>query len=455
VTEPVKLTEKLTNIFMIDGAPLKPFIFFVEKEGQRRCIELDPPLTDEAKEIIETTRSHFLSKGTGLSNDLRELKSYVKKKKLLKNKNLNWNYLQYLVQRHLLGYGDIAGIMKNPDFEDISITPSGVVYVYHPDYGTLPTNVKADKDRLIQKLAWMTGKTPTFSTPVIRADLPGQGRINVILERVSRTGSSLHIRRRSRLLSLIDLLNNNTLPTEMASELWTLMTAKKAMIIIGAPSSGKTTLLNSLLFLLPYTTHVITVEDPPELRLLHEQWEQITSSIDLESTAAKPVTYENILAFILQSRPGYVVIGEIHGKEVELFTQLLNVPFLCSATFHSESPENMVERLTSRPMNMPRHLINHIDIVVKMGIRVREKIIRRVEGVYYQKDGDWIPRWQWNWREMTWSKTSEEFAPLDEALEFLELERDTINKQEEFLNSCPAGLKAKESFELIQSYLRK
>ena len=70
--------------------------------------------------------------------------------------------------------------------------------------------------------------------------------------------------------------------------------------------------------------------------------------------------------------------------KIGLFTQLLNVPFLCSATFHAETPENMVERLTERPMDMPRNLLKNIDVVVKMGIRFEKKILRKIEGIYYQ-----------------------------------------------------------------------
>lgn len=445
---------KLTELFLTEGAPLTPFLFIVEKDGRRKCIELSPPSTKDVEEALHAVKKHFFSTGIRLTPDLTEVEKYVKKKKLLKKKQLI-NSLKYFIKRDFFGYGEIDSLMCTPSFEDISVTPSGVVYVYHPDYGTMQTNIKADKNKLVQKLAWKTGKTPTFSTPVIRATLADMGRVNIVLERISRTGSALHLRRRSRLLSIIDLLNNETISSKIAAELWTLMTARKAIMIIGSPSSGKTTLLNALLSLLPYTTHIITVEDPPELNLFHDQWEQLTPSIDLESAAAKPITYDDILTFILQSRPEYVVLGEIHQKEIELFTQLLNVPFLCSATFHAETPENMVERLTQAPMNMPAPLLKDIDIVVKMGMKFKGKILRKIEGIYYQEKGQWKPRWKWKWRENTWTQKRTAFPPLYEALEKLELDMEELKKREKFLVSCPVGLNAKNYFEFIQSYFRR
>lgn len=444
----------LAEILMHDAALFKPFIFIAERDGRLECIELSPPLTEEMKGVIEDVKGHFLSQGKPFTRDLKEVEGYVRKRKLLEKDNLPLNALKYFIRRDVFGYGEIDGLMRQPSFEDISVTPSGVVYVYHPDYGTMQTNVTADKDRLIQKFAWMTGKTPTFSSPVVRATLPEEGRVNIVLERVSKTGSAVHLRRRSRLLSVIDLLANETLPASIASELWTLMSARKTIVIIGPPSAGKTTLLNALLFLLPQDTHAITIEDPPELRLYHEQWEQLTPSTRLESREATPITYDDILTFVLQSRPGYVVIGEIHQDEIDLFTQLLNVPFLCSATFHAETPENMVERLTSKPMNMPRHLLKYVDVVVKMGMRFRGKIIRRVEGVYYQEKDQWVPRWLWSWKENAWIKSVMDFPPLEEALEQLEVDEAEPERREKFLLSCPTGLEAREDFDAIQSYFR-
>ncbi|MFQ6085632.1 MAG: ATPase, T2SS/T4P/T4SS family [Candidatus Bathyarchaeia archaeon] len=446
--------EKLREIFMVKGAPYKPYVFFVEKGGRRECLELASPPTPELEEVVEEIWANFVTKGEGLSEDLREVEEYVRKKKSLRNSNLLLSHIKHFIKRNLLGLGEIHSLMCHPSLEDISITPSGVVYVYHPDYGTMRTNIVADKDRLIQKIAWKTGKTPSFTAPLVRSTLPAGVRVNIALGRVSKTGSSIHFRRRSRLMSIVDLLKNGTLSPAIASLLWVLMSARKTMLIIGQPSSGKTTMLNALLFLLPHETHIVTIESPAELRLFHEQWEQLIPSDQLQSRTARPITYDDILTFVLQSRPGYVVIGEIHQGEMDLFTQLLSVPFLCSATLHAETPDNMVERLTSNPMGGASHLLKNIDVVVKMGARPRERIVRKIEGIFYRRGRQWRPVWEWSWTESDWVEAETEFPALHEALEYLEMDETELERRERFLSSCPGGSDPREDFDLIQSYFR-
>ena len=153
--------------------------------------------------------------------------------------------------KDLRSYGIIDQLLDDPLVEDIIINDLQPIYIHHAQEGFKKTEYKfsshEELDLLIKKLMVYGGKKELKKMNDL--DLLGmRGRANIVY---SPLGPEITIAKvRSRTLSIIDLIDNRSLPVEMAALFWLYVEGwgvRPANIMIsGGPGSGKTTLLNAL-----------------------------------------------------------------------------------------------------------------------------------------------------------------------------------------------------------------
>ena len=147
------------------------------------------------------------------------------------------------------------------------------------------------------------------------------------------------------------------------------------VLIAGATSSGKTTLLNALTALVDTRERIVTLEDTAELRI------DAPHVLRLET---RPGTAEGLAAIdlaalvrtALRLRPDRLVVGEIRGDEATDLVQALNTGHDGSlATMHANSPADSLARLESLvvrassgwPLHAVREQVHRsIDVVVQV-----------------------------------------------------------------------------------------
>jgi pilus assembly protein CpaF len=196
---------------------------------------------------------------------------------------------------------------------------------------------------VIEHLLAPVGRRLDRAHPTVDARLADGSRLCAVIEPVAVDGPCLAIRRfAAKAVGL-----EHFAPPAVAGLLSTLVASRCNVIVSGATSSGKTTLLNALARLVAATERIITLEDVAELRLAHPH------VVRLETREATPdgvgeVTLAHLLRTALRMRPDRLVVGEVRGSEAVHLLHALNTGHDGSlATVHANSGGDALARLSS------------------------------------------------------------------------------------------------------------
>ncbi|RLF12323.1 MAG: protein kinase [Thermoprotei archaeon] len=297
----------------------------------------------------------------------------------------------YYIRRDTLRYGPLTPLMEDPKIEDISI--EGVkkpVRVFHRDFNDLDwliTNLRFDDeqfmDHFVVKLVHFSGKHVSTAFPIVDAALPENHRISVTYSReITPFGSSITIRKfREEPLTICDLIKWRTISPLMSAYWWLLLEHKMFLMIVGPMASGKTTLLNALATLLKPNWKVVSIEDNPELRLPHIGWKPLVARHTYTFGESRTeIKLFDLVKLSLRERADFIIVGEVRGEEAYALVQAAASGHGCACTFHGESFQTMVQRLTSPPINVSESFIPLISnvAIIKRLTPLGGKPVRRV-----------------------------------------------------------------------------
>ena len=294
----------------------------------------------------------------------------------IQNKNISNEYLDTLsmkLLKDIIGYGKIDSLIQDDELEEIMII--GVdkpIYVYHRKYGMMKTNIQFNDEQelldLIDSMAREINRRIDQESPILDGRLNDGSRINATIPPVSADGPSLTIRKfKKDPLTIIDLINSKTISLELAAFFWLCfdgLGVKSANAIIsGGTSSGKTTTLNALSAFIPPKERIITIEDTLELQIPHEHVIRMeTRPANVENKGE--LTMNDLVKNSLRQRPDRIIVGEVRGEEaITLFTAL-NTGHSGFGTLHSNSARETITRLTTKPMSVPKIMIQAIDFII-------------------------------------------------------------------------------------------
>ncbi|MCM8799768.1 MAG: Flp pilus assembly complex ATPase component TadA, partial [Candidatus Omnitrophica bacterium] len=217
--------------------------------------------------------------------------------------------------KEFLSYGIIQEFLDEPEVEDIMINSLGPIYVHKTAKGLIKTDksfqTKEELDLFIKKLIIFSGRTTLKKINNIELN-EIKGRVNIAY---SPFGPQITITRaKEKPLSIIHLIENDTLTSEIAGQLWLYvegLSIRPANILIsGGPGSGKTTLLNALFSFIPSSDRLVIIEDTLELNSDYEE-----NCARLESD--EDLTLADLVKNSLRMRPDRVIVGEVRGREAQ------------------------------------------------------------------------------------------------------------------------------------------
>ena len=128
--------------------------------------------------------------------------------------------------------------------------------------------------------------------------------------------------------------------------------------------SGKTTLLNALLTLTRSNSKIVTIEEVQEVNIPHFNWTALVSRENYGQTGevSSQVTLFDLVKAAMRMRPDIIVVGEVRGEEAYVLFQAISTGHGGASTVHADDVESAIQRLTSKPMDVPASFIPFLDL---------------------------------------------------------------------------------------------
>lgn len=223
--------------------------------------------------------------------------------------------------------------------------------------------------RIIERILLPIGRRIDQASPVVDARLADGSRVCIVIPPVAVDGPCLSIRR----FHVRDLPLSAFGGDDVVSLLRDIVAQRCNVVVAGAASSGKTTLLNALCGCVTPGERLITVEDIAELRLQTEH---------VLRFEARPATYDGslevslstLLRSALRMRPDRFVLGEVRGNEaLDMLTAMNTGHHGSLATCHANSPDDALRRIESMVLQaapqwplaaVREHLQAAVDVII-------------------------------------------------------------------------------------------
>ncbi len=246
------------------------------------------------------------------------------------------------------GIGALSPLLSDPSVTDVLVN-GGEVWVdrgegliRHPISIGSPAEIR----RLAQRLASACGRRLDEACPYVDAHLPDGTRVHAVLPPVATSGPYLSLRTfRRRAYRLDEMVGSGAMSTLGAELLAGIVAARLSYLVTGGAGAGKSTMLTTLLGLVPHDERIVIVEDAPEIHPDHPHVVGLAArTANVEG--AGTVTVRDLVRQALRMRPDRLVVGECRGAEIIDLLGALNTGHEGGAgTLHANSADDVPARL--------------------------------------------------------------------------------------------------------------
>lgn len=314
--------------------------------------------------------------------------------------------VKYYLIRNRVGYAKLEPLFYDPNLEDIHCTGVGSINIIHKVFGMVHSNITFPTDyelnRYIIEVSERVERPTSDAKPVVDAMMPDGSRVNFIYGReISLEGSSFTIRKFAEVpVSITQIINWKTMGSEMCAYIWLCLENGMNGFVCGETASGKTTTLNAMAAFIKPDDKVYTVENTPEVTMPHDTWQHLVTRDAGKST---DVTMFTLLISALRSRPNYIIVGEIRGKEGSIAFQAMQTGHPVLSTFHAGNITTMIQRLTGDPINVPIAFMNNLNFgLIQQAVHQGGRSVRRVLSItelerYYEPENKMVTREVFSW----------------------------------------------------------
>lgn len=256
--------------------------------------------------------------------------------------------------------------MEDPAVQEIKVNNFENIWIEKQGSSFRSGNLGLTELKVSAAITTLANINDKTKKPILDCRLPGL-RIAAAQKPIAINGSALCIRKHAKSnMQLDDYLERgifDVLPAAAARELqyatekpsyeeiraggdglvrflrWAVR-AKRNIIVSGSTSSGKTTLVNALLALVPEIERLISIEDTAELIL------NLPDYVSFESNETLGVSIRDLVRLALRFAPKRIIIGEIRGAEAYDLMAALNTGHQGGiVTYHSDSSFQALPRL--------------------------------------------------------------------------------------------------------------
>ncbi len=328
----------------------------------------------KAEEFTDTDRIRqvFLNISKDLLQDLANSKGV----KLTYN---DLNKLSTILVRHTIGFGLMEVLLQDKKLQDIVLNapiPQTPVYLRHQEHAECVTNIlpsQEDVNSWAAKFRMISGRPLDEANPILDTQLEIgnlRARIAIIQQPLSPDGLSYAIRRHRESPWTLPLFIKNRMLNPFAAGLLSfLIDGSRTLLVAGTRSSGKTSLLGSLMLEIIPKYRIIVIEDSLELpveslRKLNYDILRMKVRSALLKTGAE-VSADDGIRTSLRLGDSSLIIGEVRSVEAKALYEAMRVGALANVvagTIHGGSPYAVFDRVVN-DLDVPATSFKATDII--------------------------------------------------------------------------------------------
>ena len=310
---------------------------------------------EKQKLATEEVRKSFYNIGLDLLRDLAS--SYNIKEERLK-------LIAQILVRYTVGIGILELILSDENVQDIYVnTPpeSSPIYLIHAKYGECRTNItttREDAELLATRLRLTSGRPLDEANPVLDTEISvpgGRARVAAIMQTLSPDGLGFALRRhREKPWTFPLFLSRKMFNPLAAGLLWFIIDGGRSILIGGTRSSGKTSLLGSIISQIMKNKRIITLEDTLELpvasfrelgyNIVRLKSRSVITMVETELPA------EEALRVSLRLGDSCLIIGEVRSREAIALYEAMRIGAMANVvagTIHGESAYGVYDRVVN------------------------------------------------------------------------------------------------------------
>jgi pilus assembly protein CpaF len=245
----------------------------------------------------------------------------------------------------------LAPFFEDETVNELRINPNGTIYIEQQGITSQVTDLSLSRQLLEFAVSALSGEANqplNEQYPKLDVRLEDGSRIAVLAPPLVPQGHAVTLRRFPRAYTLPELVTVGTLSQAQADALAHLILRHKNLIVSGGTGAGKTTLMRTLLNLIPHPgERLVLIEQPAELNLAFAHVRDIVAMEVRDGTPNAPAfTATDALKAALRHSPDRIIFGELRGGEAADFLDALNTGHAGSlTTLHANSAEDALGRL--------------------------------------------------------------------------------------------------------------
>lgn len=288
--------------------------------------------------------------------------------------------LSNILVRSTIGFGILEVLLQDEKLQDIVVNApvtQNPIFVRHQDYDECDTNIflsQEDVNSWAAKFRMISGRPLDEANPILDTELEienARARVAIIQQPLSPSGLAFAFRRhREKPWTLPLFIANRMINPIAAGALSFMIDGGRTMLIAGTRSSGKTSLLSSLMLEIMPKYRIIVTEDTLELpvdsirKLGYDILRmKVRSALIRESTE---VSAADGIRTSLRLGDSCLIVGEVRSEEALALYEAMRIGALANVvagTIHGASPYGVFDRVVN-DLKVPATSFKATDIIV-------------------------------------------------------------------------------------------
>ncbi|HLC32438.1 MAG TPA: ATPase, T2SS/T4P/T4SS family, partial [Candidatus Nanoarchaeia archaeon] len=285
----------------------------------------------------ERMRSVFAAIGSDLIDELAAQRN-------LHVRNKERDELANILVRYTVGFGLVEALLGDDKVQDITInSPMGriPIFIVHNDFGDCTTNIipsAPEGESWASKLRIISGRPLDEANPILDTELilpQARARVAAITAPLNPTGLAYSVRRhRDKPWTLPLFMQTKMINPLAAGVMSFLIDGSRTLLIAGTRSSGKTSLLGSVMVDIMRRSRILTIEDTLELPVdalrklnYNIQSMKVASALTRGTTE---VSADEGIRTTLRLGDSSLIVGEVRSVEARALYEAMRVGALAN-----------------------------------------------------------------------------------------------------------------------------